>query len=117
MLRLTACSTFLLLLACKSPDAPVLKPPPEPFVAALDVRPVAVSLLPGATQVFNAEINYPEGVRYMRQPVAWEVVEPAGGTINRAGLYTAPAAAGVYHVKASREDFPAVTAMATVTVK
>jgi len=117
MIRLASCSALFLILACKAPETPVLNPPPKSFVAILDLRPVAVSLLAGATQVFNAEINYPEGVRYMRQPVVWEVVEAEGGTISRAGLYTAPTAAGVYHVKVSREDFPTVTATATVTVK
>jgi hypothetical protein len=95
----------------------MLNSPPEPFVAVLDLRPVAVSLLAGAAQVFNAEINYPNGVRYMRQPVIWQVVEPEGGTITGTGLYTAPTTAGVYHVKVTREDFPTVTATATVTVK
>lgn len=117
MIRLAACSVLLLTLACKSPETPVLNPPPELFVAVLNLRPVAVSLQAGATQVFHAEINYPEGVRYIRQPVLWQVVEAEGGTINGAGLYTAPTTAGVYHVKVTREDFPAVTATATVTVK
>ncbi len=117
MIRLMSGSALLLILACNAPETPVLKPPPEPFVAVLDLRPVAVSLLAGATQVFSAEINYPEGMRYLRQPVVWQVVEPEGGTINGAGLYTAPAKAGIYHVKVTREDFPAVTATAAVTVK
>ncbi|WLT33230.1 hypothetical protein [Geothrix sp. PMB-07] len=110
-----------LTIACGTPETTV---PPntaakntEPFTPVLSLRPRAISLSVGATQVFQAEINYPEGVRYLRQPVKWEVVEVGGGTISGSGLYTAPTAAGVYHVKVTREDFPEVTATATVTVK
>ena len=56
-------------------------------------------------------------MRYLRQPVAWRVVEPEGGTVTAAGLYMAPAAPGIYHVEVRREDFPEVTATATVRVK
>ena len=38
----------------------------EPFKPSLSLRPVAISLAKGATQAFQAEINYPEGMRYMR---------------------------------------------------
>jgi len=117
LIRPFALAPLLLLLACQTPDATVPPKPAEPFVPSLTLRPVAVSLAKGATQVFQAEINYQEGVRYLRQPVGWRVVEDAGGNINGAGLYTAPEAAGTYHVQVRREDFPEVTAVATVTVK
>ncbi|WP_285571232.1 hypothetical protein [Geothrix limicola] len=90
---------------------------PEPFVPVLSLRPVAVKLGRGATQAFQAEINYLEGVRYLRQPVAWRVMETGGGTITAAGLYTAPDTPGTYHVQVRRDDFPEVTALATVVVK
>jgi len=110
-------TALLLALACNTPGDAVPAKPAEPFKPFLSLRPVAVSLAQGATQAFQAEINYPEGMRYMRQPVAWRVVEPEGGTINGAGLYTAPSTAGTYHVQVKREDFPEVSATATVTVK
>ncbi len=91
--------------------------PPEPFQPYLRLRPVAVSLRVGASQAFQAEINYPEGARYLRQPVGWRVVEPEGGAITGAGIYTAPAIPGVYHIEVVREDFPRLKALATVTVK
>lgn len=115
-----------LAFACGKPEAtwppksgePTAAPDAsKPFAPVLSLRPRAISLSAGATQVFQAEINYPEGMRYLRQPVKWEVVEPGGGTVSGGGLYTAPAAAGVYHVKVTREDFPEVSATATVTVK
>ncbi|MCE1203801.1 MAG: hypothetical protein LWW79_04245 [Holophagaceae bacterium] len=118
MLNRTLSATALLLaIACTAPGTTVPPKQAEPFVPRLALRPLAVSLARGAAQSFQAEINYPEGMRYMRQPVAWRVVEPEGGSITAAGLYTAPAAPGTYHVEVRREDFPGVTATATVTVK
>ena len=117
MNRMLSTTAILLTLACNAPGDAVPAKPAEPFKPSLSLRPVAVQLAPSATQAFQAEINYPEGVRYMRQPVAWSVVEADGGSINGAGLYTAPAAPGTYHVQVKREDFPEVTARATVTVK
>ncbi len=123
MIPLTA---LLLTLACQSPGdkVPAQPNPPapaaksaEPFKPTLSLRPVAVSLGKWATQTFHAEINYPEGIRYIRQPVSWRVVEPDGGAILGAGLYTAPGTAGIYHVEVKRDDFPEITATATVTVK
>ena len=116
VIRALSATSRLRALACNPPEASVAKPA-EPFVPRLALRPVAVSLARGATQSLQAEINYPEGMRYLRQPVAWRVVEPEGGTVTTAGLYTAPAAPGTYHVEVRREDFPEVTATATVTVK
>jgi len=117
LMRALSMTSLLLVLACSSPGTTVPAKPAEPFVPHLSLRPVAVSLARRATQIFQAEINYPEGKRYLRQPVAWTVVEPEGGTITAAGLYTAPAAAGVFHVQVTREDFPGIAAAATVTVK
>jgi hypothetical protein len=117
LIRALSATTLLLAFACTAPGNAVPTKTAEPFKPALSLRPVAVSLAKGATQAFQAEINYPEGTRYIRQPVAWSVVEAEGGTITGAGLYTAPATAGTYHVQVKREDFPEVTATATVTVK
>lgn len=117
LIRTLSASSLLLALACNSPGTAVPAKPAEPFVPSISLRPVAVSLGKGATQSFQAEINYQEGVRYTHQPVGWRVVEPDGGTIDGLGIYTAPATAGTYHVEVMREDFPTITTMATVTVK
>ncbi len=113
---LSACS-LLVALACNNSGTAVPTRPAGPFVPFISLRPVAVTLAKGATQPFQAEINYQEGVRYLTQPVGWRVVEEGGGTINGAGLYTAPAIAGTFHVEVRREDFPELTTTATVTVK
>ena len=117
LVRILATGSLPLVLACGAPEAVAPPKPAEPFQPALSLRPVSASLAAGATQSFQVEINYQEGVSYMRQPVGWRVVEPGGGTITSAGLYTAPRAAGIYHVQVRREDFPELTAIATVTVK
>lgn len=115
--RIFAASSLLLVLACQAPGTVESARPAEPFVPTLGLRPLAVRLAKGASQPFQAEINYPEGTNHLRQPVAWSVLEAGGGSIDGAGVYTAPAAAGTYHVQVKREDFPDVTATATVTVK
>jgi len=52
------------------------------------------------------------------QSVSWSVSEGAtGGTITTAGAYTAPAAAGTYHVVATSVADSSATATATVTVQ
>jgi len=117
MSRLLFFSALTLAVACSTPGTTVPAKPTEPFIPVLKLRPVAVSLAAGATQIFHAELNYQQGVRYMRQPVGWRVKEPEGGTVTGAGLYTAPATPGVYHVQVNREDFPDIIATATVTVK
>jgi trimeric autotransporter adhesin len=117
LIRSLSATTLLLAFACNAPENAVPAKAAEPFVPSLSLRPVTVSLGAGATQAFQAEINYQEGVRYLRQPVGWRVVEPNGGTVTGAGLYTAPAVVGTYHVQVRREDFPDVTTLATVTVK
>jgi len=87
------------------------------FKPTLALSPKTVTLAPGATQSFSAQINYePDGPRFPRQPVTWTVAEAGGGEVTRTGLYTAPASPGTYHVKAEREDHPGVSDTATVTV-
>ena len=117
LIRALAVTVLLGTLACMAPGNAVPTKTAEPFRPVLSLRPLAVSLATGASQPFQAEINYQEGMRYLRQPVGWRVMEPGGGTITGAGLYTAPATPGIYHVEVLREDFPDIRATATVTVK
>jgi hypothetical protein len=48
--------------------------------------------------------------------VTWSVVEANGGSITSSGVYTAPATAGTYHVKATSAADMTKSATATVTV-
>ncbi len=136
----------LLLLACKAPATrpPVPDPQPAParpparaeldepkatvivetlrgssFQPSLDLTPMEATVASGGTVSFSANMNYPEGIRYMRQPVKWEVMEAEGGAVTMHGLYTAPTAAGTFHVKVTRTDAQGqnLSRTATVTVK
>lgn len=48
--------------------------------------------------------------------VTWKVDEAEGGTVDQAGLYTAPATAGSYHVRAVSHAQPEISGVAAVTV-
>jgi hypothetical protein len=117
LICLLSAASLSLALACQAPETATPAKPAEPFIPALSLRPVSVSLGVGATQTFQAELNVQKDARSPGGPVGWRVVESGGGTITTAGLYTAPAQPGVYHVQVRREDHKEVTATATVTVK
>lgn len=124
--------SLALLLACATPTStpfrshspvPTLHPDNAPsddkpaFQPFLRLSPMEASTAPGDTVRFSVSINYdPTGPRYIRQPVTFRVEEADGGSVDFAGLYTAPPQPGVYYVVARRDDFPEVQARATVTV-
>lgn len=90
---------------------------PAPFRPWITVEPKGLSMLPGASQVLLADMNYPPDVKYVRQPVKWSVADATGGTVDAiSGKYTASMAAGVHLVRAAREDFADVGASLMVTV-
>jgi hypothetical protein len=119
LIRILCAGSLLLAVACRAPEAAPARPtePFQPFQPFLSLRPVSAGLVPGASQAFQAELNYPDGVRPPVQPVVWRVMEPGGGTISATGLYTATPTPGVYHVQVLRVDFPEITAVAAVRVK
>lgn len=49
--------------------------------------------------------------------VAWQVVEPEGGSVDAAGLYTAPATEGTFHVRAVSAASAKSTGSSVVRVK
>ena len=75
------------------------------------ISPAAVTLSPNGTQTFTAAI-----AGSANASVTWSIQETAGGQINGAGFYTAPTAAGFYHVIATSIEATTITASATVTV-
>ncbi len=80
----------------------------------LMILPSSASLAPGASQSFTAQVS---GVT--NPTVTWSIEEgAAGGSISTAGLYTAPAASGTYHVlaAATAAGGGTVQGLATVTV-
>jgi hypothetical protein len=79
---------------------------------SVSLSPKTVTLAPDGTQQFTALVSGTAD-RY----ASWTVLEgTAGGSIDRNGLYTAPAAAGTFHVVAASLADPGRTDIAVVTV-
>ena len=80
---------------------------------------VAIALAPlAATTPANGRLQFSAAVSGVSHPdVIWSVQEGApGGSIGANGLYTAPAAAGTFHVIAFSQASPGTSATATITV-
>ena len=122
-MRIAALLVLPLAAACRCPKADAATPVPEAPMHASDpglwlkVDPVQAEVAAGGAFTFRVNLNYPEDRRYLRPPVKWSVQEDGGGSVDAMGRYTAPAAAGVYHVVVERTDAEGVRAVATVTVK
>jgi len=80
-------------------------------VISVTLSPSGASVWTGGTQAFQATVS-----GTANQAVAWSVVESSGGSISAAGLYTAPGAAGSFHVKATSAADATKSAQASVTV-
>ncbi len=79
------------------------------------IAPLAVSLSTGQSATFTALVRGTQTGQ--STAVAWSVQEgAAGGTIDEAGNYTAPANPGTFHVVAASVADSSKTATATVTV-
>ena len=76
---------------------------------ALRVAPASAAVLTGATQSFTAVTSVPG-------TVTWSVLEPGGGSMTPAGVYTAPPTIGVFHLRAVTSGNPAVSVDAEVSV-
>lgn len=75
------------------------------------ISPTSASVVVGNTRQFTATVTGTSNTA-----VTWSVQESGGGTISASGLYTAPAAAGTFHVRATSVADPTKSAGATVTV-
>ena len=83
---------------------------------AVSLVPQVAALSPGGQQAFTG-YAIPQGDGTTNFDVTWSVQEgPAGGSITAAGVYTAPASVGTYHVIATSVANPASRTTATVTV-
>lgn len=99
------------LASCGSPPSGHTPIVPAGQTVAVAVDPAATEVPGGRTARFSATVTGSANTA-----VAWDVVEAAGGAIDTTGLYTAPASAGVFHVRATSAAAPQVSAEATVTV-
>lgn len=85
---------------------------PTPPQVVVSVSPATLSLATGTTADFSASVT-----NSANSNVTWTVEEsPAGGTITSTGKYTAPAAAGTFHVVATSLAAPTKSAKAVVNV-
>ncbi len=79
---------------------------------SVTISPSSVNLAPSGTQQFTATVTGASDTS-----VIWTIQEgPSGGTVTGAGLYSAPAALGVYHVVATSNADNTQSATATVGV-
>ncbi len=69
---------------------------PTKVVGAVYVYTLTPVITVGGTATFNAIV-----LGVANQSVIWSVVESGGGSITSAGVYTASATAGTYHIKAT----------------
>ena len=81
-------------------------------VVVVAVVPRSASVFAGGTEAFTATVTGSANTA-----VTWSVVEgSAGGSVAASGLYTAPSAAGTYHLLATSASDPTRSAQATVNV-
>lgn len=93
--------------------------PGKSQTAEITVNPVAITVTPngsgsldqGATRDFSATVT-----GTVNTQVTWSVQETGGGTVNALGTYTAPNAAGTFHVVATAAADATQTASAAVDV-
>lgn len=84
--------------------------PPPPAVT-VSVSGLSTPLNTGAARTFTAQVTGTSN-----NAVTWSVVENGGGTINQAGVYTAPALPGTYTVKAVAQANTSASGKAAVPV-
>jgi len=78
---------------------------------AISLQPSAATITAGSTFQFQASVTGATNTS-----AVWSVLESAGGSVSASGLYTAPAQAGTYHVRATCGADSSLHADATVTV-
>lgn len=78
---------------------------------SVTIDPMSATVKAGMTQTFSATVMHTKDTS-----VTWTVKEAGGGTITSAGVYTAPATPGTYHVMATSVKDTKRSASATVTV-
>ena len=93
----------------KSAVATVTVTPPP---VAVTISPTTATVDACTTRTFTATVSGSTD-----QVVSWSVVEAGGGSVTSAGVYTAPATAGTYHVVTTAHASSTATATATVAVQ
>jgi hypothetical protein len=81
------------------------------LAVAVAISPNSTPVLVGGQQQFTATVT-----GAVNTAVTWRVQETGGGSVTTTGLYTAPGAAGTFHVIATSQTDTTKNATATVTV-
>src|SRR5689334_6138127 len=81
---------------------------------SVTVSPHDPSLVPNASVAFSAAVT--GAAASQATSVTWSVQEAGGGKVDSAGTYTAPGAAGTFHVVATSVADPSKSDVATVAV-
>lgn len=109
--RAAAVASFL-LAGCSGALTDASAVGPAATGVVVTVSPSSPDVPPGGSVAFSAAVTGTADTA-----VIWSVEEGApGGTITSSGLYTAPGAAGAYHVAASSHADPTKRAVVVVTV-
>jgi len=103
---------LLAVLACSSAQVESAAAVSAPQGVAVEVRPASATLGLGGTAQFAAVVT-----GTVNTAVTWQVQEASGGSVDAAGLYSAPGAAGTYHVVATSVADGNRAASATITVQ
>jgi len=105
----------LTLAACgngTSTDATAPDPNGEQVAVSVSIAPTSATLATGETLQFTVTVS-----GTLNAEVRWDLVEgAAAGALTATGLYTAPATAGTYHVKATSVADPTSSGEAAVQV-
>lgn len=102
---------LLLTLLCGCARGPA--PAPAPAVdVSLAIGPTAATVTVKGTLQLAAAVSGTSNTS-----VVWSVLEAGGGAVTGAGLYTAPATVGVFHVQAQTVAAPRALATSEVTVQ
>ena len=108
-LTLALSSALLLILSACGGSSPT---PPVPQVAIQIAPPSGgLAILATAKAQFSATVT-----GSINTAVNWSVAEVGGGTIDSSGIYTAPAAVGIFHVVAMAMADTTKTASLAATV-
>jgi len=91
------------------PVTATVKVVPKSVIVTID--PTSATVTANGSKTFTATVTGPSNTK-----VTWSVEEQNGGSITSSGVYTAPATAGTYHVKAVSAADPSKSATATVNV-
>jgi large repetitive protein len=100
-------AAVVLVMGCWRGPGPAVEAPP----VTAQVLPAKAILTAGHALAFAARVDGDPA-----QGVVWSVLEAGGGRVDGAGKYRAPAAPGVYTVRATFKAGPGLAAAAKVTV-